>query len=317
VCVCVCVCMYTGMYGYVGCTMWLQISDGIWCFKWSCVLPLFQMKVFAVTLLCIQLVTCSKILALFPYVGKSHHDVYAPYLKKLAARGHDVTVVSHFPQEQPVSNITDISIKGSVPIASTHVLTIKEVESEASVPNGVALSYLAEIHCTSILQLAKIHELVNERFDLVITELFNTDCFLGLIHILRTPFIYFSSSALLPWANDRFGNPDNPAYIPNIFQPYSNKMEFLERLLNAVSTTVDKWIIYPLLIDLPGRYTAEKHLGIQLPPLADIAKRGSLILVNSHFSLTKARPLVPAVVEVGGIHIDKPAKKLPQVVQRN
>jgi len=75
--------------------------------------------------------------------------------------------------------------------------------------------------------------------------------------------------------------------------------------------------VYPLLIDLPRRHTGEKHLGIEIPPLADIAKRGNLILVNSHFSLTKARPLVPAVVEVGGIHIDKPAKKLPQVVQRN
>jgi glucuronosyltransferase len=273
------------------------------------------MKVFAVTLLCIQLVTCSKILALFPYVGKSHHDVYAPYLKKLAARGHDVIVVSHFPQEQPVSNITDISIKGSVPIASTHVLTFKEVESAASVPDSITLSYMAEIHCASILQLAKVHELINERFDLVITELFITECVLGLIHTLRTSFIYFSSCALMPWANDRFGNPDNPSYIPNVFLPYSDKMDFLERLLNVVRTIVDKWIVYPLLIDLPGRHTAEKHLGMQLPPLVDFAKRGSLILVNSHFSLNKARPLVPAVVEVGGIHIDKPAKKLPQVVQ--
>ena len=297
--------------------MCLHISDGVWCLKWSCVLPLFQMKVFAVSLLCIQLVTCSKILALFPYVGKSHHDVYAPYLKKLAARGHDVIVVSHFPQEKPVSNITDISIRGSVPMASTHVVNLNEAKNAASFRDSIFLSYVAKIHCTSILQLAKIHELLKEKFDLVITELFNTDCFLGLIHILRTPFIYFSSSVLMPWSNDRFGNPDNPSYIPNIFQPYSNKMDFLERLLNTVSTIVDKWIVYPLLIDLPGRHTAEKHLETHLPPLADIAKRGSLILVNSHFSLSKARPLVPAVVEVGGIHIDKPAKKLPQVVQRN
>jgi glucuronosyltransferase len=256
-------------------------------------------------------------MALFPYVGKSHHDVYAPYLKKLAARGHDVMVVSQFPQQNPVPNITDINIKGSVPLASTHAISFKEAESAGFIVNRLALSYIAELHCTSILQLAKIHELVNERFDLVITELFNTDCFLGLIHILRVPFIYLSSTVLMPWANDRFGNPDNPSYIPNLFQPHNDKMNFLERLLNAVGTIVDKLIVYPLLVDRSGRYTAEKHLGIQLPPLEDIAKRGSLILVNSHFSLTKARPLVPAVVEVGGIHIDKSAKKLPQVVQRN
>jgi glucuronosyltransferase len=274
------------------------------------------MQVVAATLLCIQLVTCSRILALFPHVGKSHHDVYAPYLKKLAARGHDVIIVSHFPQENPVPNITDISIKGSVPIAPTQALSFKDVESIGLIANRVALSYMAELHCESILQLAKVQELVNEKFDLVITELFNTDCFMGLIHILRTPFIYFSSSVLMPWANDRFGNPDNPSYIPNLFHPHNDKMDFLERLLNAVGTAVDKWILYPLLFDRPGRNTAEKHLGRELPPLADIAKRGSLILVNSHFSLTKARPLVPSVIEVGGIHIDNSSKKLPQVVQR-
>jgi glucuronosyltransferase len=250
-------------------------------------------------------------------MGKSHHDVYAPYLKKLAARGHDVVVVSHFPQENPVPNMTDISIRGSVPIPSTNVISFKDAESASFIVNRIALSHLAEIHCTSILQLAKIRELVNQRFDLVITELFNTDCFLGVIHKLRAPFIYFSSTVLMPWANDRFGNPDNPSYIPNLFQTHNDKMDFFERLLNAVCTIVDKWIVYPLFFDLPGRYTAEKHLGIHLPPLADIARSGSLILVNSHFSLTKARPLVPAVVEVGGIHIDKSARKLPQVVLRN
>jgi glucuronosyltransferase len=273
------------------------------------------MKVIAVTLLCIQVVTCSRILALFPHVGKSHHEVYAPYLKKLAARGHEVVVVSHFPQENPLSNMTDISIKGSVPIASMQVLSFSQVESAGSILNAVMLSYMAHLHCKSVLPLQEVQHLVNQRFDLVITELFNTDCFLGLVHILKTPFIYFSSSVLMPWANDRIGNPDNPSYIPNLFQSHSDKMGFLERLSNTVDTILEKWIIYPLLFDLPGRSTAEKHLGVPLPSLADIARRGSLVLVNSHFSLSKPRPLVPAVVEVGGIHIDRPPNKLPQVVQ--
>lgn len=272
------------------------------------------MKVIAVTMLCIQLVTCSRILALFPHVGKSHYDVFHPYLKKLASRGHEVVVVSHFPQENPLPNITDISINGSVPMASMQAISFKEVESLGSILNAVILSYLADLHCKSILSLSKVQQLVNQRFDLIITELFNTDCFLGLVHIFKTPFIYFSSSVLMPWANDRIGNPDNPSYIANIFQSHSDKMSFLERLSNTIDTVVDKWIVYPLLFDLPGRSIVEKHLGAPMPSLCDIARRGSLILVNSHFSLSKARPLVPAVVEVGGIHIDAPPKKLPKVV---
>jgi hypothetical protein len=34
--------------------------------------------------------------------------------------------------------------------------------------------------------------------------------------------------------------------------------------------------------------------------------------VNSHFSMQMARPTVPAIVEVGGIHIEKP-KRPPEV----
>jgi glucuronosyltransferase len=272
------------------------------------------MKVPVAALLCIHAVTCSRILALFPHVGKSHHDVYEPYLKTLAARGHEVVVVSHFPQENPLSNMTDISIKGSVPLGSIQIVSFQDVDSKGSILNTITLSYLADLHCKSILSLTKVQQLVNQRFDLIITELFNTDCFLGLIHVLKTPFIYFSSSVLMPWANDRIGNPDNPSYIPNIFQQHSDKMGFFERLSNAVDTILEKWIVYPLLFDLPGRSIAEKQLGVPLPPLADIARRGSLILVNTHFSLSKARPLVPAVIEVGGIHIDRPPNKLPQVV---
>jgi glucuronosyltransferase len=281
-------------------------------------LPFFQMKVAAAAaLLCIQIVTCSRILAFLPHEGKSHHDVYVPYLRHLAARSHEVIAVSHFPQEYTLTNITHISIEGSVPMASTEDISFKEVESVGSIVNAIMLSYIADIHCKSILPLPQVQELLNQQFDLIITELFNTDCFLGLTHVLNAPFIYLSSSVLMPWANDRIGNPDNPSYIPNLFQSYSDKMVFVERLLNTVDTFVDKWIVYPLLFDLPGRSIGSKHLRVALPPLADIAARGSLILVNSHFSLSKPRPLVPGVVEVAGIHIDRPPNKLSQVVYEN
>jgi glucuronosyltransferase len=273
------------------------------------------MKAAAAALLCIQVAVCSRILAFFPHVGKSHHDMYAPYLRHLAARGHEVIAVSQFPQENTLPNLTHISIKGSVPVPSTEAISFQQVESvPAFLLNAIILSSIADIHCKSILPLQQVQELLNQTFDLMVTELFNTDCFLGLAHLLDVPFIYFSSSVLMPWANDRIGNPDNPSYIPNLFLSHSDKMSFLERLSNTVENFVDKWIVYPLFFDLPGRSTASELLAVLLPPLADIARRGSLILVNSHFSLNKPRPLVPAVVEVAGIHIDRPPNKLSQVV---
>lgn len=43
-----------------------------------------------------------------------------------------------------------------------------------------------------------------------------------------------------------------------------------------------------------------------MPDLDVLAYNTSLQLVNSHFSVNNARPLVPNVVEVGGLHVGEP-----------
>lgn len=40
------------------------------------------------------------------------------------------------------------------------------------------------------------------------------------------------------------------------------------------------------------------------PKLETLAQNYSLILANSHYSINEVRPLVPALVEVGGLHLD-------------
>nr|CAD7198554.1 unnamed protein product [Timema douglasi] len=52
-----------------------------------------------------------------------------------------------------------------------------------------------------------------------------------------------------------------------------------------------------------------------IPPIWEIAKNTSLILVNSHFSISGPRPVVPGFVEVGGLHIEEP-KALPKDLQK-
>lgn len=63
-------------------------------------------------------------------------------------------------------------------------------------------------------------------------------------------------------------------------------------------------------------YSADKivrnTLGDGIPPVNDLLKNTSLIFVNQHYSLSGAKPLSPAVIDIGGIHI-KDAKPLPKV----
>jgi len=49
-----------------------------------------------------------------------------------------------------------------------------------------------------------------------------------------------------------------------------------------------------------------KHFGDDTPDVDDLVQRTSLILVNQHYSLSGPKPLSPAVIEIGGVHIVDP-----------
>jgi glucuronosyltransferase len=49
-----------------------------------------------------------------------------------------------------------------------------------------------------------------------------------------------------------------------------------------------------------------------LPSLSEIEHTTSVLLINQHFSTSYPKPLMPNIVQVGGIHV-KPPEKLPQV----
>lgn len=56
----------------------------------------------------------------------------------------------------------------------------------------------------------------------------------------------------------------------------------------------------------PTTELLRKRFGNDMPDIRDLVQQTSLILVNQHYSLSGAKPLSPAVIEIGGIHIQKP-----------
>lgn len=259
----------------------------------------------------------SKILAVFTHVGKSHFDVFESYLEQLAARGHQLLVMSHFPRKHPIHNYKDIDLRGITSVNKTvNLMSFPDMEKMGHLSSALVLSAWATEICEKSLELPEVQRLIhsNETFDLLIAETFNTDCFLAFSHKFKIPVIGFSTCVFMPWTPGRVGNPDNPSYIPIQFVHSSDNMNFIERFLNTF------WYLFhklhsPFLLDAPAYLIAKQHFGESLPPLSHLARNTSLIFVNNHFSLNRPRPLVPGVVEVAGIHI-KPANVLPKVSSR-
>jgi glucuronosyltransferase len=253
------------------------------------------------------------ILALFPHPWKSHVDVFLPLTKALAEKGHRVTVVSHFPLKSPVGNYTDVRLGDE----STSLiegfsmdnyrgrrtekwLTLNGLEKDAEYACRIGLGSLA------LQDFRK----GNHSFDVIIAEFFNTDCFLGFVHEFKAPLIGISSSTIMHWINERLGNPTHPAYIPNIVMDYSDRLSFFERVENVLVGLVQQ-VIFNTVFTKNDEWIAREFFN-DLPSLRDIFFNSSLLLVNTHFSLNLPKPQVPAVIEVGRIHLDK-LKQLPQV----
>ena len=78
------------------------------------------------TACCLHTAKAAKILAIFPFPGPSQYILVQPYLKALAAKGHEVSVISAFPQKQPINNFHDITIKNMLEDQQGKVRIISE-----------------------------------------------------------------------------------------------------------------------------------------------------------------------------------------------
>jgi glucuronosyltransferase len=175
---------------------------------------------------------------------------------------------------------------------------------------------LGEAICDQVLQQDTVQDLIhsnNQEFDLIITEAFVNDCFLGFAHKFKAPIVQVVSFDGTSWMGDWVGNPSPYSYVPDPFQNFSDRMDFWERILNTLGNTFQK--VTRLFYYLPKQQALlEKYFSdyAPVPSIPDLDSSTSLILVNHHFSISYPRPLMPNIVQVGGMHI-KSAKKLPEV----
>lgn len=185
--------------------------------------------------------------------------------------------------------------------------------------NSVTRMYkMAEQVCDSTLDDPRVKNYIvsnDYTFDLIMLESFYVECFAAFSHKYSAPLIMMSTRGTALRDDYYSGNPRPVAFVPDFTVPYSTDMTFFQRLHNTLrhiqiyildnfyhyrkqQNVVDRHFVYP------GSET--------MPPLSDILYNMSLVLVNSHFTTNVARPFVPKIIEVGGMHINQP-RRLPQV----
>lgn len=253
---------------------------------------------------------CLKVLGLFPHFGKSHYIMFEQIMKELAHRGHEAHVYSYFPQKTPIKNFYDYDIGDKTQTFELLDMSYAKYMNAFSVFSLLVMTGYSS--CDEVLAHKEIQDLYksNKKFDVILIEAFNCDCMLPFVEKFNVPYIFVSSSVPMPWHYSRFGNPDNPSYIPNHYLPLGSEMTYIQRVKNTVVSWTTRFL-YTYVAFPINQYLVNKHLN----PPADIyaiSQNSSLYLLNTHPTVTGARLLGPSTIEVGGIHL-KPPAKLPNV----
>ena len=103
------------------------------------------------------------------------------------------------------------------------------------------------------------------------------------------------------------------SYIPHPFSSYTDKMTFLERLDNTFTDLVED-LMYGFL-HLPNQKRLyNNYFPNAKKPFYEMYRSSAILFLNNHVSSSSARPYLPNMIEVGGVHVD-PVKPLPKDIQ--
>ncbi|XP_050092818.1 UDP-glycosyltransferase UGT5-like [Anopheles aquasalis] len=259
----------------------------------------------------------AKILGIFPTSARSHYIVGSALMKELARRGHEVTVINPFPQKKPLTNYRDIDVSLEEDIMKNFMPNMLELANHSVLESLTKTYEFGHLITNQTLQHPNVRRLLssNEKFDLVVMEAFLNDAHLGFAHHFKAPCVAVSTFGASRWTNEMVGTPSPVTYIPHPFLRFTDRMSFVERIGNVLMTVAD--MIAGQLLDVPVQSAMyEQAFPGPKPPLEHLRKHSvSLVLLNNHFSLSYPRPYVPNMIEVGGMHVNRKPKPLPDDIK--
>ncbi|KAH8406699.1 hypothetical protein KR222_003784, partial [Zaprionus bogoriensis] len=254
----------------------------------------------------------AKILATFAFPGRSQYIFAEAYLKALAARGHEVTVISTF-KNKPVPNMRFIE----APKILDHYDEMLNGMSIAGIwEQQKFFSWMLELIAECTFENEDVQKLMKsgEKFDLVLSEMVQIHSIFGLAQHFNATHIGFSSYGNDYRIDGHMGNVSPLSYNPLITSPRSNQMTFTERLENHWETWVEQLATYLIHTPAMERQYA-KYFPNAKKTLDEVKDSFSLMLLGQHFTLSYPRPYLPNMIEVGGWHISEKNKPLPEDIK--
>ncbi|VEN36938.1 unnamed protein product [Callosobruchus maculatus] len=248
----------------------------------------------------------------------SHNFLSKAVFKALAEAGHDVTVVTCF-HEDNVPNggkWREILLKDHYEKFTKHFGAMNFFEQGSKLSFHFLNLYKMVLQMTEQpLAHPEVQKLIKsgEKFDVVIVSQFMNEAHYMLAAHFDAHLVALSTIGSSSWNNYLVGNPSMPSVDREMILNHPKKMNFLQRLTNTLFTItgylIRTFYLLPSHADLTKRYISEKI------DFYNELHNVSLVLLNSHPSVSDPKPHVPSMIEIGGFHVGAP-KPLPEDLKK-
>lgn len=260
-----------------------------------------------------------RILVLLPLGSKSHKLAVMPVVKALAQKGHNLTIISGYKSATKINNIREIQITSIDEILERVKVNWFETQKEDSLTQlktmMMSLPPTIKFGYELIMTHPEFQTILLERnVDLVIVDAIVSELTFPIIEHLGVPFIFHCSSLGIPWAAaalEAMGADLNYAAVPFPMTGFDDRMTFGQRLFNIRMAETFRSMRQSYAFDVLDAYAKKDFPNAS--PTANIMKKASLVLVNSHVTTDWPRSIPPTVIPIGAVHT-RPAKQLPPVI---
>ncbi|KAH8312485.1 hypothetical protein KR044_011015 [Drosophila immigrans] len=260
-------------------------------------------------------VQSAKILAVFPFPGKSQYIFAEQYLKELARKDHNVTVINTFGSDEIHPNFRVI---GAPKIHAIMACNGDFFQPSSQWAMLTLTSDFLNLLTTNVLEQDEVKQLLEskETFDLVILETVQNDALFGLAQHFKALTIGISSYGTDQHIDELMGNISPLSYNPLLLSSRTEHMNYEQRLRNIWEASIG-WL-HKRLVHMPGQQKLYKQYFPQASQtLEQVLDNFSLMLLGQHFSLSYPRPYLPNMIEVGGLHLkQQEAKPLPDEIAK-
>ncbi|XP_050682427.1 UDP-glucosyltransferase 2-like isoform X1 [Leptidea sinapis] len=270
-----------------------------------------------------------KILLISPLPGKSHVILSDGIAKYLANAGHEVTYITAMPENLSYKggNIKKIDVSKNLEILkvagdSISIKAIMDKKVNYQDQRFMFSMFLENARMTfSNEAVQDLFKDKSQHFDVIVAEWMFTEVYAGLAAVYDCPLIWFSTVEPHWMVLRLIDEGTNPALAVDVLsRRISTPLSFVQRLESLYDRMYTYYFYHTFVYDkeeeIYSKYMVPHINSQKYTPLDVLRYNASLMLGNSHVSLGEASTLPQSYKPIGGYHIEKNVKPLPDNIKK-